>query len=196
MHQRPAYIGRGRGRDRARKKAIFSPWERKKEVGAHLLNTATQIVNRPHSAARKRMGDQQGKYFPLPPPPPAPAHSGTTSIYSVCPRAPPLSAGKSDRGEKEREIVSALSTYIPPFFVGGAWVFSPERRGRERERERSRRRGRKRQQSPPLARRDRRGDKEEEEGKIDQSIYIPVECITSYLPTKRRIFTTQGQDKR
>ena len=88
--------------------------------------------------------------------------------------------------------MSALSTYIPPFFVGGAWVFSPERRerGREGERERSRRRGKR--GNNPLPSRDATGEetkKRRKEKLTSQYIFppsvLPLPKGESLLPKVR-----------
>ena len=147
------------------------------------------------------MGEQQRKYFPLPPPPLAPAHSGTTSTVFILsrPRAPSLSAGKSDRGEekeKESEIVSALSTYPTVLRRRGLGLLPREKGERERERGRE---GEGERGNNPLPSRGATGEetkKRRKEKLTGQYIFPPSVLPFVLTYTKRRIFTAQGQDKR
>ncbi len=80
--------------------------------------------------------------------------------------------------------MSALSTYIPPFFVGGAWVFSPERRERERERERGRE-GEGERGNNPLPSRGATGEETKKRRKkklTSRYIFPPSVLPRTYLP--------------
>ncbi len=116
-------------------------------------------------------------------------------------RAPPHSAlGKviEEKRKRKRARLCLLSPHIPPFFVGGAWVFSPERRERERERERGRE-GEGERGNNPLPSRGATGEetkKRRKEKLTGQYIFPPSVLPFVLTYTKRRIFTAQGQDKR